>query len=67
MIVKIVPVWSEDCEKLLGFRVFVAGEVFEVRQLFVNDELEKNPCYTVRFIEAVDVHVNGEDEVLIYT
>jgi hypothetical protein len=71
VIVKIVPLWApgeEDGEeRLLGFRVSISGETYEVRDVFINDVREKDPCYTLRFIEAVDVHINGEDEVLIYT
>jgi hypothetical protein len=71
LIVRIVPLWAPgeegEEERLVGFRVSVAGETFEVRDVFINDEREKNPCYTVRFVLAVDVHINGEDEVLIYT
>ena len=65
MIVKIMPLW--EGESLKGFRVSVSGTIFEVKQVFINDALEKEPSYTVRFVEAVDVHVNGEDEVVIYT
>ena len=60
-----IPIW--EGEGVVGFKVVVAGEIFNVRQVFVNDELEKEPLYDVRFIEAVDVHINGEDEALIYT
>ena len=65
MIVKIIPLWEGDGVR--GFKVVVAGEVFEVRQVFVNDKLERDPSYDVRFVDAIDVSVNGEDEVLIYT
>jgi len=67
MIVKIVPVWDEKEEKVVGYRVSVAGETFTVRQVFINDKLEEEPGYDVRFVEAVDVSIYGEDEVLIYT
>jgi len=67
LIVKIVPVWDEKEDRLLGYKVFIAGETFEVRDVFINDEREKDPCYTVRFLEAVDVQVEGEDDIIIYT
>ena len=41
-------------------------ECFEVKQLFVNSELEKEPAYTVYFFEAVEVRVS-EDEVEVIT
>jgi len=65
MIVRVVPVW--EGEEVKGFKVFVAGEVFEVKQVFVDGYLEKDPSYDVFFIEAKEVRVYGADEVDIYT
>jgi len=42
-------------------------ECFEVRQLFIDGELEREPAYTVYFILARAVRVAGEDEVDIET
>jgi len=65
VIVRVVPVW--EGEEVKGFKVFVAGEWFTVRQVFIDERLEEEPGYGVRFIEAVDVKIYGEDEADIYT
>jgi len=66
MIVKIVPL-RDTSEELRGFKVFVAGEAFEVKRVYINDTLEEEPGYDARFIEAADVEVYGSDEALVYT
>jgi hypothetical protein len=73
MIVRVEPVWEEsDGEEVLrGWKVCVEfgrerEECFTVKQLFVNGELEKDPSYTVYFLEATEVRVCGEDEVEVY-
>jgi hypothetical protein len=68
MIVRAEPIWMRQGEKdVLKWLVCVEygdeEECFEVRQLFVNGELEKEPSYTVYFFEATEVRVAGEDEV----
>jgi len=74
MIVRAEPIWVQQGEGedvLKGWVVcveFPSGkeECFEVRQLYVNGELEKDPSYTVSFFEATEVRVVGEDEVEVY-
>ena len=71
MIVRVEPLWGqgEGGEDVLkGWRVCVEypsgkEECFEVKQLFINGELERDPSYTVYFFEATEVRVVGEDEV----
>ena len=73
MMVRIEPLWEEGEEGALkGWRACVEypsgrEECFEVRQLFIDGELERDPAYTVYFILARAVRVAGEDEVDIET
>jgi hypothetical protein len=68
MIVRAEPIWGQgEQEASLKWVVCVdypsgKEECFEAKQLFINGRLEKDPAYTVYFLEAVEVRVS-EDEV----
>jgi len=68
MIVRAEPIWVQQGEDVLkGWVVCVEypsgkEECFEARQLFINGKLERDPAYTVYFLEAVEVRI-AEDEI----
>jgi len=71
MIVRVEPLWGqgEGGEDVLKGWIacveFPRGreECFEVKQLYINGELERDPAYTVYFFVARAVRVAGEDEI----
>jgi hypothetical protein len=67
MIVRAEPIWEGEGEALKWVVCveYPSGkeECFEARQLFINGELERDPAYTVYFLEAVEVRIAGGDEV----
>ncbi|MCC6065897.1 MAG: hypothetical protein LM576_07940 [Thermofilum sp.] len=75
MIVEVRPVWSDDEGEGIEYfviRVAGTGEVFRVRDVFIDDVKLENP-YEVEFYEAVYFGVIGErqdgtwDEALVHT